>query len=121
MVEHLKKVSRPPLYKEIPEFMPYKLYVFSAALRSLPPGHHVAGAGVLFWDQVHAGRLFQFREVGVRLHIQSFGGYPLFTAGGCGHCSLGSQFSSWEGESVDVFIVLFLSNQLSFQVWWPLT
>ena len=45
--------------------------------------------------------------------------YSLFTDGGCGHCSLGSQFGCWEGEFVDVFIVLLLSNQVSFQVWWP--
>ena len=39
---------------------------------------HVAGGGVIFLHQVHAGSLVQLGKRGL------LGGDPLFTAGGCG-------------------------------------
>ena len=54
---------------------------FSAALRSLPPGHqigtgyiwHVAGACVIFWHQLHSGRLVHLEADGLSLSLQVHG------------------------------------------------
>ena len=94
------------------------------ALRSIPPGHqlgdniwHVAGAHVLFWQTCSSwGSMGQAPWTVLE-------GFPLITAGGCGHCSLGRQFGSdymnklvvtcsllwWEGEPLDVFIFWFIT------------
>ena len=52
----------------------------------------VAGAGVLFWYQVHAGRLGHF---GLGALDSPFGGFHLFTAGECGQCCCWAPLTGW--------------------------
>ena len=86
-------------------------------MRSLPPGdqlgqnmRNVAGAGVVFWHQVHAGRLVQLGDVWIRLHGQSLGGYPLFLLLGMAIIPWAPCTGWWWGWSPAVMVSSSLEN-----------